>query len=252
MVLAVVLATVGATATTTRSEPVEKCDLLPTLFGSIFPTTLPRNEMAPVSLQGFARFQSCSATQSPPLTEAVIKINKNAAIDTTGLSACTRRQLETADTSISRQACAKAIVGHGQVTVRNSAATPAASDVPVNFYNGGARGGTTTVFMAGAVSAPAPFEFLVALKVTRLNQGPYGLQAVAKMPPIADGYLTSLTFDLTRSFYFEGAKRSFLAAKCPAPTGLTKATFAFAQTDFTYADGSIQNSTLVGECKVRG
>jgi hypothetical protein len=175
--------------------------------------------LAPVSVQGSVRFQSCSATQSP-LTEAVIEIDKNLAIDTTGLSACTRSQLETIDTSVSRQACDKAIVGKGSATIRTASPQPKATDIPVNFYNGRARAGTATLFMAGEASVPAPSEFLVAIKVRGLDQGPYGLQAVAKLPPITDGYLTALDFDLARSFYFEGAKRSFLAAKCPAPTRL--------------------------------
>lgn len=249
--LAAVAAIAGATSSATRAQPVEECGALPSPSAEIVPSTLPRTKLAPVSLQGDARFPPCASPQSPPLTEAVIEINKNAAIDTTGLPTCTRGRLETIDTSISRQACDKAIVGKGQVTVRNPAASSGATDLQVNFYNGGARGGTTTMFMAGEVSAPAPSEFLVSLKVTRLDQGPYSLQAVAKMPPITDGYLTALDFDLRRSFYFEGAKRSFLAAKCPAPTGFAKASLTFAQTNFTYADGSIQNSTLVGECKVR-
>ncbi len=182
----------------------------------------------------------------------VIEIDKNLAIDTTGLAACTRSQLETIDTSLSRQACDKAIVGKGSATIRTASPQPKATDIPINFYNGRARAGTRTLFMAGEVSVPAPSEFLVAIKVTRLDQGPYGLQAVAKMPPITDGYLTALEFDLARSFYFEGAKRSFLAAKCPAPTGFAKASLIFAHSNFTYADGSTETSALVRECKVGG
>jgi hypothetical protein len=189
---------------------------------------LPTQERAPASLQLHGSIAMSDGSHSPALREATVDIDRNLSIDAEGLPACRAILLKVSDVSTARRVCRKAIVGSGNARFALVSSTPSPPTGAVHLrseldsvvlsrltlFNGGVANGTTTLFVHGFVSDPHPKSLLVIVKITKEGDG---LQAVAKLPHIAEGRGSLLGFNLKlgRSFRDEGKKRSYITASCP-------------------------------------
>ena len=105
------------------------------------------------------------------------------------LPTCASCKLQATDTQHAEAACPKAIVGKGKTTVRVAfpESTPFSANGPLVVFNGGEKGGTTTLYIHAYVSVPAPTAIVTTVKIKKEHRGRYGLRSIASIPPIAGG-----------------------------------------------------------------
>jgi hypothetical protein len=252
LVAAVVLAlgvsgTAFADARGERPVSVSVGDLELTVGGDVSPTTLPKTELAPIGLHAEGKLASLDGSPLPPLERIVLDSSRGGVVNAVGLPACSYDKLRATSTEAAVKACPEAIVGRGKAEVEVAFPEQAPFDAvgPIVFFNGGVRGGTTTIYAHAYVSVPAPTAVIVTVKATKENDGPYGLHTVATVPLIAGGAGAVKSFEVSihRLFTYRGEKESFLEARCEEGRFLAKVEFAL-------RDGDKLAGSVIRRCQV--
>lgn len=242
LALACAAAEAGAEAPTVATAG----NLQLSIEGGLTPKVLPSKALAPVALHVDGLLRTVDGSPPPALRRIVLDSDRNAVVDAAGLPACSAGKLRATSTQQALAACPRAGVGRGttKVEVAFPEQAPFTAIGPLVFFNGGVRGGTTTVYAHAYVSVPAPTAVIVTLKVTKEDKGRFGLHTVATVPPIAGGAGSVTAFDLEidRSFDYRGRRMSFLEARCAGGHFVAAATFEF-------RDGSKIAATIVRGCQ---
>lgn len=190
-----------------------------TANGNFSPTQLPRNKLAPITLNLSGKIETLDHTHPPAIQEVIVETDKNGAINAKGLPVCTSGKLQAQTTAKARAICKSAIVGEGTTSVEVAfpEQRPFLTKSELLVFNGGVSGGKTKVFVHAYLSSPVSAAVVVPVTVTRIHNGRYGLKTVAKVPKIAGGYGSPLSFSLKvgRKFTYKGKQQSYLLAKCP-------------------------------------
>lgn len=218
--IGVALALIVASAALAKPEAVQVGNLVLTHDGAITPKKLPRHEQAPISAWISAAVATRDGSHVPAVREAVIDVDDDIQLDARGLPVCRSGQLKSRDTSAARRACGKAIVGRGsaRAEIEFPEQNPILASSPLTIFNGGVKGHTTTLFIHAFITVPVPAAVVTTVKITTIHRGPYGLEVVAKIPPISGGAgsLTSAKLEIGRRFTYRGRKQSLLTASCQA------------------------------------
>lgn len=185
--------------------------------GGVLPEALPKHEMASVVVKLRGQISTENGGQPSALRELTIDFDKNGALNATGLPACGRSQLEARNTSAIQHVCRESIVGTGTAHVAIASSDQEPIPLPLTLFNGGVRGGTTTLFIRSSITVSTPVPIIATVKLSRVHKGRYGLQAVAKIPPIAEGNgsLLDFSFEVKRLFTYKGTQESDAMARCP-------------------------------------
>ena len=118
--------------------------------------------------------------------------------------------------------------------------------VPLNLFNGGVSGETTTLFIQSTIPAAAPTPILAIVRFTKIHQDGYGLQAIATIPPIADeGSLLDFNLQVHRLFRYKGTLQSFAVARC-------RNSQLGAKVSTTFSDGVHLSGDLTRACTPSG
>lgn len=250
LVLATALAVVAASVATAEKPTVVRAgNLVLKINGGVTPRKLPRNRLAPITLRASGDISTTDGSQPPPLKEVTIDFDKHGTVNAKGLPACQPGKLQATDTQHAKQACPKAIVGKGSTRVRVAfpEQAPFESTGPLVLFNGGVRGGVTTMYIHAYVDVPAPTAIVSTVKIKKIHKGPYGTQAVANVPVIAGGSGSVTHFDLSvhRLFNARGRKQSYLLAECANGHFLAHAVAK-------YRDGSSLTGNVVRSCTPKG
>ncbi len=186
--------------------------------GSVSPRTLPRGRLAPITLHASGTVGTTDGTQPPALKEVTIDFDKHGTVNAKGLPVCRPGKLQATDTQHAKEACKGAIVGTGKTRVRVAfpEQAPFESSGPLVLFNGGVRGGVTTMYIHAYVDVPAPTAIVTRVKISKVHSGRYGTRAVATVPVIAggSGSVVEFNFAIHRLFKRHGAKQSYLLARC--------------------------------------
>jgi hypothetical protein len=190
-----------------------------TANGNFSPRKLPKNELAPITLNLSGKIEALDHTHPPAVKEVIIETDKNGAINAKGLSACTSGKLQAQTSAKARAICKSALIGEGttSVEVEFPEQRPFVAKSELLAFNGGVKGGTTTVFVHAYLSSPVSASVVVPVTVSKVHNGRYGFKTVAKIPKIAGGYGSPVSFSLKvdRKFTYKGKQQSYLLAKCP-------------------------------------
>ena len=228
---------------------VEAGNVILTLNGGVSPTTLPKNSFAPITLHVSGQIATKDGSQPPALREVIVDTDKNGEVNPKGLPTCTAPKITATNTQTAEAACRSAIVGKGKTTVRVAfpESTPFDATGPLVVFNGGEKGGTTTLYIHAYVSVPTPTAIVTTVKIKKEHRGRYGLRSIATIPTIAGGSGSVTSFELTigKTFTYKGKKQSYLQAKCASGS------FA-AEADSIFADGTEAKGSIVRPCKARG
>lgn len=220
-----------------------------TANGSFTPTALPKNKLAPITLNINGKIRTLDGKHPPAVKEVVIETDKNGAINAKGLPKCTAGKLQAQDTKAAEKICKSAIVGTGKtdVKVEFPESNPFIAKSTLLAFNGGVSGGKTTVYLHAYLSAPVSAAVVTTVKVSKIRKGRYGLKSVATVPKIAGGYGSPISFSLKvgRNFTYKGKKQSYLLAKCPDGHLNAKGVGVF-------ADGTRLAGSLVRACTPKG
>jgi len=181
--------------------------------GSITPRKRAGREFVPVKLKVHGEIGTKTGGHPSALREAVVEIAEGLAVRTSGLATCRRRKLESASVSLARRKCRKAIVGAGQARV-GFASTGDVAATTLTLFNGGTSDRLTRMFVHASAGLRNSTPVVATAKVRRRHSN---LEAVLRIPPIAqgNGSLLNFDFELDRRFARRGIERSYLNASCP-------------------------------------
>jgi hypothetical protein len=220
-----------------------------TANGSFSPQALPKNELAPITLNISGKIRTLDGKHPPAVKEVVIETDKNGAINAKGLPVCSSGKLQAQTTEKARAACKTAIVGEGKtdIEVEFPEQAPFIAKSDLLAFNGGTSGGKTTVYVHAYLSSPVSAAVVTTVKVSKIHNGRYGLKSVATIPKIAGGYGSPISFSLKigRTFTYKGKKQSYLLAKCPDGHLNAKGVGIF-------SDGTRLAGSLVRACTPKG
>lgn len=232
---------VAGIATAAKPTIVRAGNLILTLNGDFTPKALPKNKLAPIKLNISGKIATADGTHPPAMMEAVVETDKNGAIEAKGVPVCTSGKLQAQTSANAEKICKKAIVGKGTTVAEVEFPEQKPIDVPSKLlaFNGGVKGGKTTIFIHAYFTSPISGAIVTTVKIQKVKNGRYGLKSVATIPKIAGGSGSVQSFSL--SFNRPG----YLLAKCPDGHLNAKATSIF-------ADGSRLTGTFVRPCTPKG
>jgi hypothetical protein len=232
LILGTVLAVACAgIATAYKPTIIKEGNLELILNGGFSPTKLPKNKLAPIHLNIEGKINTLDGTRPPALREVIVETDKNGTINAKGLPTCTLAKLKATETKVAEKACPKAIVGNGitNVAVQFPEGKPFIAKSKLLAFNGGVKGGVTTIIIHAFLKSPVSAAVLTTVKVSKIHKGPYGTKSVAKIPVIAggNGSVKEFQLEIFRKFTYKGKKQSYLLAKCPNGKLQAKATSFF-------------------------
>jgi hypothetical protein len=251
--LAIFVLVFFACASLADAELIERGDLFVNFSGGIAPDSLPRDALAPISVQVAGTVKTLSGERPPALRGISIAINNGGRLDTHGLPRCRQSQIETATGRSALHSCRRALVGTGSYAA--SVAFPEQSSFPTqgkilafNAIVAGHRAILAHVYG----SDPVPTTRVIVFRIHR-ERGTYGTVLTGALPVALNryGYITRFSLDLHRIYGVHGHRRSYLSAACAAPAGFPGAVFPFARASMVFADGRTLASTLTRSCSVR-
>jgi hypothetical protein len=244
--LAVALAGI---ATAEKPVVVQQGNLKITVNGGFTPKKLPKNTMAGIKLNISGKVETVDGTHPPALREFVVETDKNGAVNAKGLAVCTAAKLNSQDTEHAIKACPDSIVGEGKTDVEIAFAeqAPIVAHSKLIAFNGGVKGGVTTIYIHAFLTVPVPAAVVTTVKVSKIHNGRYGTKSVASIPVIAGGAGSPINFELNvnRNFTYKGKKQSYLLAKCPDGHLNAKGTGVF-------SDGTRLTGSVVRSCTPKG
>lgn len=209
-----------------------------TFDGGFTPTTLPKKKLAPIVLTASGKIATKDGTHPPALKEVEVETDKNGTINVKGVPACTSGKLQSRDTKAAEKVCGSAIIGTGTTSVEIQ--FPEQNPIPVNSkllaFNGGTKGGVTTLFIHAYITVPTPAAIVTTVKIKHIHKGRYGTLSIASIPKIAGGSGSVTSFSLK-----VGNKKKVLFAKCPDGKLQAHATAKF-------SDGTKVSAGIVRTC----
>jgi hypothetical protein len=240
----VVAGVAGAAKVTVRAG-----NLRLTYEGKVSPTKLPAKKLAPIRLDISGTIGAIDGGHPPALRTVTVDTDRYGTVNAKGLPSCTSGRLQAQSDTNAKKACPKARVGSGKTTVRVAFpdSIPFSATGPLNFFNGGVKGGTTTLLIHAYVAVPTPTAIVTTVRIKKRRSGKFGLRSIATVPTIAGGYgsVTGYRFTVFRKFTFKGKKQSYLLASCR--TGRF-----YAQAESKFSDGTKVKGSVVVPCKKKG
>ena len=248
---ALILALAGIALAKGVNKPIKVIvgDLELTANGSFSPTKLPKNRLAPITINVSGKIRTLDGKHPPAVKEVVIETDKNGSINAKGLATCTAGKLQAQTTAKAKAICKASLIGEGttSVEVEFPEQRPFVATSKLLAFNGGVKGGKTTVFLHAFLKSPVSAAVVTSVKVSKVHNGRYGLKTVASVPKIAGGYGSPISFSLRvgRTFTYKGKKQSYLLAKCPDGHLNAKGVGVF-------SDGTRLTGSLVRSCAPKG
>ncbi|MDQ2629902.1 MAG: hypothetical protein M3Y75_02845 [Actinomycetota bacterium] len=208
--------------------------------GGFSPQALPKSKFTPISFFLWAKIRQLEGKHPPALKEFRLDGDKNVKIDVKGVPTCTAGQLQATTTAAARKACGPAIVGSGttEVEVQFPEQPPIDIKSELLAFNGGVKGGVTTLFIHAYLTAPVTAAVVTNVKIKNVKKGRYGTESIATIPKVAGGAGSVTYFKLK----FE---KGILFGKCPDGRLQAHGTAVF-------ADNTKASATVVRPCTPKG
>jgi hypothetical protein len=222
--------------------------------GDFSPHSLPRERLAPVTVDVQGAISTTDGTHPPALRQIEIALNRHSRLSTEGLPPCSGPRLQSTSTAAAIERCGPSLVGRGHfgADVEFPSLSPfPATGTMLAFY--GKQEGKPALLLHLYGTAPVRATFVLPLKISHRAKGQFGTVLTAKIPTLAGGVgsVTEIDLRIRRDYTFRGQRRSFLSASCAAPAGFPGAIFSLARGSFYFADGKRIDTTLAGNCHVR-
>lgn len=246
---AAVAIAVAGIATAAKPTIVRAGNLILTLNGGFSPKQLPKSKYAGIALNVQGKIATADGTHPPAMRKVLFLADKNGTINAKGLPVCTSGKLQAQDTEHAEKICRDAIVGEGNATAE--VAFPEQNPIPVSSkvvaFNGGVKGGVTTIFIHVYFSAPVSGAIVTTVKVKKVHKGRFGTESIATIPEIAGGSGSATSFNITfkRKFTYKGKKQDYLLAKCADGHFEARATAFF-------DDGTQMTGNFTRSCTPKG
>ena len=232
---------VGSIAVAAKPTVIQVGNLKLTFNGGFTPTKLSKTKPTPITLNVSGKIQTTDGSHPPALKEFVLEADKNSSVDAKGVPTCKQGQLEATTTTAAEKACRPAIIGKGTTDVQ--ILFPEQAPIPVKSkllaFNGGVKGGKTTILLHAFLTQPTPTAIVTTVKIQKHKNGRYGVKSVASVPKIAGGSGSVTSFSLTIN------KKGYLLAKCPDG-------HLDAQGEAVFSDGTRAKGGVTRPCTPKG
>lgn len=237
------------------------------VVGSILPSTLPRSEPVPATLQvGFEL--EAPAGQTPELESMSIEIARNIEVRPEGLPSCPRSRLFSTYANPST-VCRRSSVGHGAVIseIALPGQPPTLARGKLRAFYSRAEGEPR--ILADVTTESPPLTYVIPFTLEK-DHGVYGTRLAVRKMRIIHGIcrgsrcgqpyrlegiysrISALRLTLHRVFVAPGGKKaSVVSAACPAPGRGRFEDFSLESVGLAYAGGG-QSAALLGRCAVAG
>jgi hypothetical protein len=245
-----VVAGLAAVAAAEKPTTVKVGNLVLTINGGVTPKALPRKEMVPITLNVSGKIETADGKHPPALKEVIVDTDKNGTIDARGVPTCNAGQLEATTTATAEKTCKPAIVGTGttDIEVEFPEQAPIQIKSKLLAFNGGTKGGTTTIYIHAYLTSPVTAAVVTTVKISKEHKGRYGTRSIASVPKIAGGSGSVTAFSLTfqkKLFTYKGKQHGYLLAKC--------ADGHFdAEAEAVFTDGTKLGGKIVRACTPKG
>jgi len=247
------LLALGATVAVAEAEVTSSGNLIVTFNGGIAPATLPRQELAPVTVSIGATVRIISGEDPPSVRQITLALNRNGRLDSSGLPTCRIKQIDTATGAQALRACGDALVGRGSYRARYNFAEQEATPMHGRILAFNSKSDGKEAILAHVYSSrPTSSTNIIVLNIRRPS-GKYGTVLSGAVPAGLSrwGYLKKFSLRLHRVYSYRNSLHSYLSAPCPAPPDLQQVSFPFVFASMSFADGRVLSSTLNRTCKVR-
>jgi hypothetical protein len=206
--------------------------------GGFTPKVISKKKPTPITFNVATKIASLNPEDKhpPALREFVIEGDKHGSIDVEGIPTCTSGELQSRTSKAAREICGPALIGSGKtdVEVQFPEQPPILAHSELLAFNGGVKGGVTTLFVHAYLTAPVVAAVVTTVKVKKFHQGRYGLLSTALVPKVAGGSGSVTFFTLT-------LKTGIISATCPDGHLDARGTAVF-------ADGTKAKGTVVRPC----
>ena len=235
------------------AERVQSGSLIVSLDGGISPRTLPRDRPAPVAVHLAGGIQTSDGSPLPRVNWIKLELGWRGHLSTRGLPICPRARLRGTDSRHARRLCKGAVVGKGKLFAKIFVPNQLPFGIHANLlaFNGKTKDGHPAVWVH-AYSKNPPVSFVLPFMV-RHQPGAFRTilvttirRSVGPWPHVAN-----FSIDVSREYSYEGRRRSYLTASCPAPKRFTAGFLSFARANFTFADGRHLRPQVVRSCRAR-
>jgi hypothetical protein len=208
--------------------------------GGFSPKALPKNKLTPISFFLWAKLKTVDGKHPPAIKEFKLEGDKNVVVDVKGVPTCTSGKLQSQTTAAAKKVCGPAIVGSGTTDVEVQFPEQPPIDVKSELlaFNGGFKGGVTTLYIHAYLTAPVTAAIVTTVKIKKVKKGRYGTESIASVPKIAGGSGSVTYFKLK----FE---KGIIFAKCPDGRLQAHGTGVF-------ADGTKASATVIRPCTTKG
>ena len=251
---ATALALILVLAVPAGAEVAREDGVIVSFGGAVSPRLLPRAGMAPIGVTVSGRVRMGDHRLPPSLRRISLEINRNGVLDNRGLRVCHARRLQPSNSAQALRVCGAARVGSGRIGGKIDIPGQRPFDFVgrVVAFNGRAGGGRPAILAHVYSSSPIALTFVLTFTVERIP-GTYGTRLVAVVPKRTRRitHVTSFSLHLRRSYEFNGERRSYLSAGCPAPEGFPGATFPLVRASYDFVGGAQLSSVLVRTCHAR-
>jgi hypothetical protein len=201
LVVAAILAIAASVAVGAPWQHVRSGEVEVQYNGGFSPKKLSRTKPTPISFNVAAKIKSLSTTEPhpPALKEFLIEGDKHGSLHVEGIPKCTSGKLQAQTTAAARKACGPALIGSGKtdVEVKFPEQNAFIAHSELLAFNGGTKGGVTTLFVHAFLTAPVTAAVVTTVKVKKIHKGRYGLLSTATVPKIAGGAGSVVFFTLT-------------------------------------------------------
>jgi len=169
--------------------------------GGFSPKKMSRSKPTPISFNVAAKVRSVDPEKPhpPALKEFLIEGDKHASLHVEGIPRCTAGELQSRPSAAVRKVCGRALIGSGKtdVEIKFPEQEPIIAHSELLAFNGGTKGGVTTIFVHAFLTAPVTAAVVTTVKVKKIHKGRYGLLSTATVPKIAGGSGSVIFFTLT-------------------------------------------------------
>lgn len=225
--------------------------------GGVSPKALPKKTYAPVTVHVQGEISTSDGTHAPAFREATIDFDKNGKLETTGLPVCTGGQLNAQTTVAAKKVCGKAEVGSGKgvIEIAFPEQRPIPVNAPITVFNGGTKGGKTTLYIHTYITVPVPSAVVTTVTIKKIHNGRYGLRSVSKVPAIAGGSGSVLAFDINfgKKYTYKGQQRSYIVARCTDGKFLANIISAIFKDEAGTGSGDVKLSgNIIRPCTPKG
>jgi hypothetical protein len=218
LALGALLTVAGAAVAIAKFDTFRAGNLILKADGGVLPKALPKNKMVPVAVQVKGLISSADGAHVDAFRETTIDFDKNGTVNAKGLPTCKQGQIEATETKRAEKTCKSAIVGAGRaaVEVEFPESKPFKAEGPLVMFNAGVKGSKTLLLIHVYVSVPVPTAIVTTVDIKKVKNGRYGIRTVSKIPRIAGGSGSTISFQLKvkKDFTYKGKKTSYVMAKC--------------------------------------